>query len=549
MFRLLLIIITIFSLSACKKKNCGDDFSNSSSEKPSPEIVTQDTKSQPQVEHPINKDNQEEIPYKHLGNDKFVLAIIAVDEYFQSINSGNCKRAIEIRPKYKLRSCKEVQSVDQERSLVKHGKTTAVVYVSVTIKHKNKATEEKLQGHFLLKKQNKEWLIQEPFVPITKMDEETFLKKYFKEDEAAPELLESRNNTNQQEDNDHQKLSEIESQAKIDKGEEIDTTTESIVTDLPERTIDLQGYKTFGSKAVLAKWTDEELYGNPSKDKKVKRPIPADHEPPAYKVPKNTGLPLPARLRNSIRYVPNPNKKIVALTFDLCERAKERTGYDGGIINYLRKNKVKATFYAGGKWMRSHPEKTQQLMADPLFEIGNHGWTHGNMRVLTGEKMKNQILWTQAQYEILRSDLQRRFSVPEEQMRLIPPVPLTFRFPYGTCSAESLNTLASYGLPAVQWNIVTADPARGQTGKAISQIIKRQIKPGSIIIAHANGRGHGTEDSLHRFIPQLRKEGYEFVTVSELLASSNKVKATEQCYEVTPNDNKRYDRIFGEGTE
>ncbi|WP_069472231.1 polysaccharide deacetylase family protein [Candidatus Marithrix sp. Canyon 246] len=40
-------------------------------------------------------------------------------------------------------------------------------------------------------------------------------------------------------------------------------------------------------------------------------------------------------------------KKIIALTFDLCERTKERTGYDAAIVNYLRKHHIKATFYAG----------------------------------------------------------------------------------------------------------------------------------------------------------------------------------------------------------
>jgi peptidoglycan/xylan/chitin deacetylase (PgdA/CDA1 family) len=42
-------------------------------------------------------------------------------------------------------------------------------------------------------------------------------------------------------------------------------------------------------------------------------------------------------------------EKLVALTFDLCERADDRTGYDRAIVNYLRAHAIAATFFAGGK--------------------------------------------------------------------------------------------------------------------------------------------------------------------------------------------------------
>ncbi len=314
-----------------------------------------------------------------------------------------------------------------------------------------------------------------------------------------------------------------------------------------------------GSSTILnACWTKTELAGS-LQDKKVQRPIknPFRGHPDIY-VPTHANSPVKSKLRNSIRRViPRNNEKIVALTFDLCERTKEITGYDAEIVNYLRKHKIPATFYAGGKWMHSHPDKAKQLMADHLFEIGNHAWTHGNLRILKGEDMENQILWTQGQYEVLRNQLiadiemnKCNLSITHKQKEInrIPPVPLTFRFPYGTCSAESLNFLAKSGLPAVQWDVVTADPWRKQTAKGIARTVLRKVKPGSIIIAHANGRGYRTAESLDLFIPKLKKKGYRFVTVSELL-KSGEVVSTESCYELRRGDNKRYDRIFGEGTE
>jgi len=306
---------------------------------------------------------------------------------------------------------------------------------------------------------------------------------------------------------------------------------------------------TFGSSDILNRcWTPKQLRGN-SWDKRVRRPLKNPYRGSPMITKPHQNSPVEPRLRDSIRrIIPYNNEKIVALTFDLCERTKEKTGYDASIVNYLRKHRIKATFYAGGKWMHSHPDKAMQLMADPLFEIGNHAWTHGNMRVLRGRAMENQILWTQGQYEVLRERLERKCPAPVREMNKIPHLPLTFRFPYGTCNANSLQALADYGLPAIQWDVVTGDPSRKQSANSIAKTVLRNVKPGSIIIAHANGRGYNTAKALPLFIPKLRRQGYTFVTVSELL-KSGKVITVETCYELKPGDNKKYDRLFGKGTE
>ena len=117
---------------------------------------------------------------------------------------------------------------------------------------------------------------------------------------------------------------------------------------------------SYGSKDILERcWTKSELHGNEKIDRQVTRPAPNLN----LKSPYLGRRPYLKPNRNnwyrdgSIRYV-ETDEKVVALTFDLCERNLETTGYDAKIINYLRKNRIKATFYAGGKWMHSHPEKT-----------------------------------------------------------------------------------------------------------------------------------------------------------------------------------------------
>jgi len=303
----------------------------------------------------------------------------------------------------------------------------------------------------------------------------------------------------------------------------------------------------FGSDAILRSCWPAEQLRNPGASKKTVKTA-RNTKPPERLMPKNILPHLAPELQNSIRHVnPHDDQKVVALTFDLCERADEITGYDAAIVNYLRAKGVKATFFIGGKWMLDHPDKTMQLMADPLFEVGSHAWTHADLRLEKGIKMDEQILWTQAQYELLREQMLARpcaanFSDAEKEK--IPLIPYTFRFPYGVCSRDALQFLTQFGLPAIQWSLVTADPSKKRLPQDIARVVLKRVRPGDIIICHANGQGAGTSAALPLFLPKLRNLGYEFVTVSELL-SYGPAFSMEDCYELRVGDNLDYDRIYG----
>lgn len=315
------------------------------------------------------------------------------------------------------------------------------------------------------------------------------------------------------------------------------------------------GLKVFGSEVILKScWSQEALTGKPQEAKSRYR---RDISPPKRLQPLQSLAPLPNGWRGSIRRVKlrDPRRKAIALTFDLCERVSDTAGYDARLIDLLRRLGVRATLYIGGKWMRSHPERTWQLMADPLFEIGNHAWTHGNMRVLKGREMRDQVLWTQAQYELMREDLKQKLPTCglmskriEKELAKVQALPSSFRYPYGTCSKEALDFMADQGLPSVQWDVVTGDPSRKQSAKAIKKAMLQGIKPGSIIVAHANGRGWHTAEAMEEVLPMLIRQGYEFVTISELL-SLGEPEVASTCYELRPGDNRIYDQKVGRGTD
>lgn len=256
--------------------------------------------------------------------------------------------------------------------------------------------------------------------------------------------------------------------------------------------------------------------------------------------------PVPEALRGSIRRVDVPKgEKVIALTFDLCEQRGEIAGYDGRIFDYLREQGVKATFFAGGKWMISHRARTEQLMTDPLFEIGNHTETHANLRLLNEAAIRQQVLAPQKAYEDVRADLASKQCVAASpaDMQSIPAQPTLFRFPYGTCNTASLKAVNDAGMLAIQWDVATGDPDPHESAERIAAAMVNEAKPGSIIVNHANGRGWHTADALRIAIPKLKAKGYKFVTVSELMTMGKPVIKPE-CYDRKPGDVNRYDFLW-----
>lgn len=255
--------------------------------------------------------------------------------------------------------------------------------------------------------------------------------------------------------------------------------------------------------------------------------------PPAALAPRRVN----AVTTGSIRRVDlPPGEKYVALTFDLCEAGGEVAGYDGALVDYLRANGVRATFFAGGKWLVTHSPRAAQLVVDPLFEMGNHTWSHWNLRVATGAGMRAQVDAVDAAYAHTRTNLIKVCPVarPGGQLGL-------FRFPYGSCSPESLAYVNQRGYRAIQWDVDSGDPWLPMTGARMAKSVLAQVKPGSIVLMHANGRGFHTAEALAEIIPALKAKGFGFLTVSQLLARGKPVVAAT-CYGERPGDTAVYDK-------
>lgn len=221
------------------------------------------------------------------------------------------------------------------------------------------------------------------------------------------------------------------------------------------------------------------------------QPAPAEQTPP----PVPTMPPADAQTV----YKAGPAEvRSVALTFDDGPDAV----YTGQVLDILKRQNVKATFFLIGLNAEHHPEMVKRIAAEG-HAIGNHTWSHVNLPKLTAAQVQAEVGRT--------SDLLT------EQLGYKPSL---VRPPFGSLSPVVTQQMNGLGYRVIHWSVDTRDWA-GTPSASIVAEVHANVKPGSIILMHsAGGKGgklDNTVSALPKIIEDLRGQGYQFVTVPDLL--------------------------------
>jgi peptidoglycan/xylan/chitin deacetylase (PgdA/CDA1 family) len=190
----------------------------------------------------------------------------------------------------------------------------------------------------------------------------------------------------------------------------------------------------------------------------------------------------------------------VALTFDLCP-VKKAPGYDRTIVDYLTEHQIPATFFVSGKWMAKHEEDVDHLLGIGFFEVGTHGEVHAHLPMHDADEQRREIL---GPVKVLREHYAHEATL--------------FRPPYGEYNDVTVDVVKALGLRFIQWTIESGDPDPGLATEQILARVAKRVKPGSIIVFHANGKGRQTRQVIERLtIEVLPHKQLKPMTVSELL--------------------------------
>lgn len=99
-----------------------------------------------------------------------------------------------------------------------------------------------------------------------------------------------------------------------------------------------------------------------------------------------------------------------------------------------------------------------------------------------------------------------------------------FRPPGGFYNHQVIETAHQKGYTVVLWSVDPRDWSCPPTAQVVETVV-HNIKPGSIVLLHDGQYPLPTPQALGTIIDRLREQGYEFVTVSELL-QYNEVRHT-----------------------
>ncbi|WP_053958301.1 polysaccharide deacetylase family protein [Sulfobacillus thermosulfidooxidans] len=196
-----------------------------------------------------------------------------------------------------------------------------------------------------------------------------------------------------------------------------------------------------------------------------------------------------------IRQAMTPHK-VVALTFDDGPSPR----WTPKVLAVLHKDHVHATFFIIGSHALRHPALVRDEQRAGM-DIESHGHQHLILRHRTAAEVRQEVEYNA---HILKS--------------LGVPHPTLYRLPGGAADPIALQVLGQMGYRVIGWSI---DPRDWQHRYSAAQMVHRiatQIHPGAIIIFHDGPNGsQATVDTVAQIIPALKRDGYRFLTVPQLL--------------------------------
>lgn len=201
---------------------------------------------------------------------------------------------------------------------------------------------------------------------------------------------------------------------------------------------------------------------------------------------------------------PDDDGKIY-LTFDLGYE----NGYTEKILDSLKANNVKATFFVTMDYVKEAPEIVRRII-DEGHTVGNHTDRHPSMPKVDDERAKNEIV-------VLHDYVEENFGYT---MKL-------FRFPMGEFSENSLNIVNELGYKSIFWSFAYRDwltDSQPEPSAALKKLTD-SLHGGGIFLLHAVSSTNAA--IMDEFVKTAKENGYSFELIDERLSLVEKPKSNE----------------------
>lgn len=219
--------------------------------------------------------------------------------------------------------------------------------------------------------------------------------------------------------------------------------------------------------------------------------------PPGHQGPWNeagsANLPTSTGNRDSYSSV-NTTQPYLALTFDDGPHPTNTPR----LLDILKERNVKATFYVVGTNVKAHPNIMRRIVAEG-HEVANHTVSHGNLAKMSESAVRREL--TNARDAIIA---------------VTGVTPRTMRPPYGAItSSQKAWIRREFGYPSILWSVDPEDWKRPGSS-VVTQRLVSGARPGGILLVHDIHAP--TITAIPSAVDQLLAKGYQFVTVTQLIA-------------------------------
>ncbi len=192
-------------------------------------------------------------------------------------------------------------------------------------------------------------------------------------------------------------------------------------------------------------------------------------------------------------YIGNENKKYIYLTFDEGYEA----GYTEKILDVLKENDVKATFFITAHYLNTAEELVKRMVNEGHI-VGNHTVNHKTLPEISDKEIEEEVMGLhQAIYE-----------KTGYEMKYIRP-------PKGEYSERSLDATNKLGYTTVMWTFgyMDYDENKQKGTEYAKKIILDNLHNGEIMLLHGNSKDNA--NVLDEIIKSAKAEGYEFKSLDE----------------------------------
>ena len=177
------------------------------------------------------------------------------------------------------------------------------------------------------------------------------------------------------------------------------------------------------------------------------------------------------------------------------------------LLDVLAKHSVQATFFMIGRYVQQRPD-IARAVAQAGHVIGNHTFTHPLLIFKSGAQTRTELVDCR---QALEDAIGKHSNL--------------FRPPFGGRRPATIRIARELGLQTVMWNVTGYD-WNAPPAAVIEKKVARQMRGGDVILLHDGGhRALGADRAqtviaTDNLIQRYKDEGYEFVTVEEMLAVS-----------------------------